>query len=353
MITAFWSTKGGEGTSITAALAAEGASAAGPTTLVDLGNDQWHLFRGHHKHGFFPAGNTGGGATPGCRGVNDWARGGFSADAVDDIAEPVGRNLVLMGPGEGPLCEPEVDEMLPRLAEMGTVIVDAGTLDPWDLRPSPHQKVRRRLIEGADRSYLVVRPTYAALRRAARANVTAGLIPYAKAAVMVDDHPRLNGKQDVERAVGYDVAATVPYTPQIANAANEGRIASVAWTPTVQTLSSLVVDWPRRFTVGDSLMAMDWCDAITSDNRPLFIDGASWAIQNRWGDHTIDLETGDVETINPPFRWNLAPVAEAISHNTNPDEWRANLFYRIGDLRPAAEHVRDRDRAEPAAALEL
>lgn len=200
MLTAYWAAKGGAGATVLAAAHGLVASAHRATIVVDLDGD-------------LPAalGVEAGADRP---GVADWLRAGADvpADALDRLLVPVADDLWLLPRGTGTL-DPARAAVLGRLLS-GTpreVVVDAGT------RPDA---AAQAVVREADRSVLVTRACYLALRRL---HGTA-LAPTEVA--LVREPSRVLGPSDVTDVVGVPVRTTVPLDPGIARAVDAGLLAS-------------------------------------------------------------------------------------------------------------------------------
>ena len=89
------------------------------------------------------------------------------------------------------------------------ITIDAGTGQP----PPP-------LVERVDRSLLVTRPCYLALRRAVRGETRPTGV------VLVDEPGRALSRRDVEHALGVPVEATVSFDPAVARAVDAGLLAT-------------------------------------------------------------------------------------------------------------------------------
>lgn len=228
MVVVCWSVKGGSGTTVLAAcLAAVAAQTLGRSTLlVDLGGD-------------LPA--AVGVDDPGASGVVDWlatattsrrhdpppmadagaAEGSpvtIVADAdVAGLEVSVGDRLSILPRGSAPVgaVAASTGELLAaRLGADGRfVVVDAGTRPPGG-PPTPADRV----IEAADRSLLVVRPCYLALRHVTRAR---GRID---GVVVVEEPGRSLGADDVSAVTGAPVVARVRVEPQVARVVDAGLL---------------------------------------------------------------------------------------------------------------------------------
>lgn len=199
MLTAYWAAKGGAGATVLAAAHALVSSGHRATVVVDLDGD-------------LPAAL--GVDASGRPGVADWLRAGADvpADALDRLLVPVADDLTLLPRGDGPL-DPARSAVLGRLLA-GTpreVVVDAGT------RPDV---AAQAVVREADRSVLVTRACYLALRRLPQL----ALAPTEVA--LVREASRALRASDVAAAVGVPVRTTVPHEPGIARAVDAGLLAA-------------------------------------------------------------------------------------------------------------------------------
>ena len=198
MLIAYWAAKGGSGATVLAAAHALAAAAGGPTLAVDLDGD---LAR------------TLGVAEP-ATGVAEWLAAGDAvpADAIDRIAVPVTADLHLDGRGSGPLPPRRAPVLAGLLASTPrTVVVDCGT------RPGP---AGRTIARAADRSVLVTRACYLAVRR----QQSLDLAPTEVA--LVREAQRALGADDLAAAIGVPVRTTVPVDPAISRAVDAGLLRS-------------------------------------------------------------------------------------------------------------------------------
>lgn len=201
MLITLWSTKGGAGCSVVAALLAlHHARRGGPVTLVDLGHDQSAIL------GLPPA--------PG-PGLADLARLGSGVDpqAVDDIAVDVAPGVRLLHGGDGPYPSSAHTVELVR-GHGGTVIVDAGAVVGW------HHPWAPGFAAAADRSVLVTRPCYLALRHGADPPVRPSEV------VVVREPGRAFGNDDIAAAVGAPVVLELAVDPSVARAVDSGLLTS-------------------------------------------------------------------------------------------------------------------------------
>lgn len=194
-VTVCWGIKGGSGTSVVSAALA--LSSPSPVTLVDLGSD-------------LPA--VLGVPEPEGPGLAEWLASGAPAAQLDDLSIRVTDQLTLIPTGRAgdDECHDRWDEMLDALTSDGhIVIVDSGSGFP------PHD-----LHTMADRSLLVTRACYLALRRAVAAPIRPTGI------VLVAEPGRALRASDVEAAVGAPVLATVAVDPAVARAVDAGLLAA-------------------------------------------------------------------------------------------------------------------------------
>ncbi len=203
MLTCCWSVKGGSGTTVIAAsLALLAASSPAGALLVDLAGDVPAVL---------------GLPEPVGPGVREWlaADPAVEADALGHLATAATPGLRVLPAGSAsamPRAVPpaRVDLLGDALtANPGEVVVDLGVPAP-DLLP---------LLARADRSLLVLRPCYLALRRAT------ALPTRPTGVVLVTEPGRALGRRDIEDVVGVKVAAEVDVQPTIARAVDAGLLA--------------------------------------------------------------------------------------------------------------------------------
>lgn len=194
MLIAYWAAKGGSGATVLAASHALQMAGHGPTLLVDLDGDLPCVL---------------GVPAPGA-GVADWLSAGthVPADALDRIAVPVGPGLALLGRGAGSLDPTRVDVLAGILASTPrTVVVDCGS------RPGPPG---RAVARAADRSILVTRACYLAVRRQCAHDLAPTEI------ALVREPNRALRAADVAEALGAPVRTSVPFDPAISRAVDAG-----------------------------------------------------------------------------------------------------------------------------------
>lgn len=199
MFSAYWAVKGGAGTSVLAAAHALAAARSHHTVLVDLDGDLGAVL-GVDLDG-------------GAAGVSDWLRAGHEvpADGLERLLVPVTHRLWLLPRGAGTL-DAERASVLGRIlaASPRRVVLDAGT------RPGPAGVA---VAGHADRSVLVTRACYLALRRVPQAP----LVPSEVA--LVREPSRVLGADEVATAVGAPVRTTLTVDPSVARAVDAGLLA--------------------------------------------------------------------------------------------------------------------------------
>ena len=206
MLVTCWSTKGGSGTTVIAALASLHAAQDRyrPVLLVDLSGDLPAVF----------------GCAETSSGLNGWLRSDLAPCSLERVLEELTPNLSLLPRGRGPLSARRADEFVDWLASDGIVVVDAGVLRSKDesFDRGSDDELRWRLAAEADRSMLVTRACYLALRR----TVSLSLRP--SGVVLVAESGRALTRSDCERAIGAPVLATVAVDPEIARAVDAGML---------------------------------------------------------------------------------------------------------------------------------
>jgi len=205
VLCAFWSPKGGVGTSVLAAATAAVLSRSGGVRLVDLAGDQPAIL---------------GLAADPETGIAQWAAAGPDApsDALVRLSVEVAPHLHLLPAGAvRPLAPRAAAEAGARLAavlaaDVTPVVVDAGRAD------SP---AARAVVEVADVSVVVLRGCYLALRRA----VHSPLIRRAAGVAFVDEPGRALGVAEITDVLDRPVLARVPVRGPIARAVDAGVVA--------------------------------------------------------------------------------------------------------------------------------
>ena len=194
-----WSVKGGSGTTVvSAAIAVMLASRSDlGARIVDLGGD-------------LPA--TLGMGEPAGQGVSEWLMSpdDVGGDALENLLIPASKSLSLIPLGYKKLDDTARYELLAQsLANVSQpVVVDAGS-----------GAARSPFIAHAIVSYLVIRPCYLALRRAA------ALEQPPTGIILINEDGRALGKHDVEAVTGAPVIAEIPYESTIARSVDAGLLA--------------------------------------------------------------------------------------------------------------------------------
>ena len=202
VLTCCWSVKGGSGTTVVAtSLALLAASAPAGALLVDLAGD-------------VPAAL--GLPEPVGPGVREWllADPAVETDALRHLTTAATPGLRVLPSGAAtarPAPVRRIDLLGEALAaDSAEVVVDVGVPTP-DLEP---------LLARADRSLLVLRPCYLALRRATA-------LPSRPTGVVVVMEPgRALGRREIEDVIGVRVAAEIDVEPTIARAVDAGLLAA-------------------------------------------------------------------------------------------------------------------------------
>ena len=199
MLLACWAAKGGSGTTVVAAaLAAMGARRGTHVIAADLAGD-------------LPAAL--GVAEPASPGIAEWLAAGpdVASDSLSRLEVAVAPNLGLIpwggthqfGAGDG-------ERLAAALASHPLVVADCGTAPIG---------AAQAVAMAADRSLLVIRPCYLALRRALAT-------PFRPSAVvLIDEAGRSLRRADVADVLGVPVVAVIPWEPGIARAVDAGLLA--------------------------------------------------------------------------------------------------------------------------------
>ncbi len=228
MLVAFWSPKGGSGTSVlTAATALVLARRADGARLADLDGD-------------LPA-ILGLAADP-PTGLADWVAAGAEApvDALARLAVPAAPGVVLLprGTADRALAAVPAAEAGAALAvalREGPVptVIDAGRAST---------PAARAVVEVADVSVVVVRGCYLALRR----GVHSPLLGRATGVLLVEEPNRSLGAAEVADVLDRPVLARIPIRPGVARAVDAGVLSSRLPDPLARPLG--------RFLVGIDLL---------------------------------------------------------------------------------------------------
>lgn len=197
--TVCWAPKGGSGTTVVAATL--GLSLPRPVVFVDLAGDLPAVLGLAEPHG---------------PGVHDWLASDAPADQLHDLtvtvrSDPDGDiTLIPAGIARSTGDPRRWELLLAALSSDGhNVVVDAGTGPPPD-----------SLHHAADRSLMVTRACYLALRRAVASPVRPSGV------VLVAEPGRALRAADVETAMGAPVVATVTVDPSVARAVDAGLLAA-------------------------------------------------------------------------------------------------------------------------------
>jgi MinD-like ATPase involved in chromosome partitioning or flagellar assembly len=204
VLVAFWSPKGGVGTTTLAAAAALVVSGAGQAVrFADLSGDAAAVL----------------GVVGGEVGITDWLANGIDspAAALDRISVDVAGRCRLIPRGRARL-DPVAPEVGAALAVVlrdtpEVTVVDAGT---------GVDGAQRACIELADVSVVVVRACYLALARAA----VDERVARASAVVVVEESGRALRTRDIESVLGRRVTATVPVRAAISRLIDAGILAA-------------------------------------------------------------------------------------------------------------------------------
>lgn len=219
MLTACWSVKGGSGTTVVAAALALSLARHGrAVTAADFAGDLPTAL---------------GMPDPVGPGIRDWLEAGeqVPADGLARIAVMCASGITLVPRGEWSTGVPRHDaaaakrlaRALRALPPGGPVVADCGLVT---------NEVMRGFVAEADRSLLVLRPCYLALRRAVAA-------PRPTAVVVVNEPGRSLSPRDIEDALGVPVAAVLDWDPQVAHATDTGLLRARLPRRMVQSLRSV------------------------------------------------------------------------------------------------------------------
>lgn len=206
MLTACWSVKGGSGTTVIAAAMALALANAGRSVVAaDFCGDLAAAI---------------GVPEPTGAGLLDWLDAGPSVptDALGRLAHTNAHGITMVGAGSWQSGVGAHDHdagvrlagALRTLQASGPVIADCGRVEGAAMRA---------FIATADRSLLVLRPCYLALRRAVKA-------PRPTAVVLVTEPGRTLRKGDVVDALGVPIAAQIAWDADIAHAVDTGLMAN-------------------------------------------------------------------------------------------------------------------------------
>jgi hypothetical protein len=132
------------------------------------------------------------------------------ADGLSRLEIEASPSLGLLPRGPGPL-EADRASVLASLLDRGPrpVVVDCGTAE----------RVAAAVVGGAQRSVLVIRPCYLALRRAMASPIRPSEV------VLVREPGRAISREDIESAVGAPVRVELEVDPAVARAVDAGLMA--------------------------------------------------------------------------------------------------------------------------------
>lgn len=218
---AFWSPKGGSGTSvIAAACALHAAQTTGSVRLVDLCGDQPAIL--------------GLGADPET-GVADWLAAGPTAptDALDRLGVEIIPGLSLLPKGRSTsVLEPALAAeagagLAVALRDGPLTIIDVGV---------PDTAVCRAVLEVTDASLLVMRECYVSLRRAVRNPLTARSFGI----VVLQEPGRSLGPSDLSQVLTRPVVARIPTRDVVARAVDAGTLPARLPEPLTKAAASIL-----------------------------------------------------------------------------------------------------------------
>lgn len=222
MVVVCWSAKGGAGTSVVVAGLAIGSTrrnAASRTVVVDTAGDIPAILAMSE-----PA-----------VGVSEWIAQPTAFDLRDLLVER-SSNLFVLPLGTSPLPEPRSGSWsrlaleLSAMSALGsTIIVDAGNGPPPDA-----------LVHVADRSHVVVRPCYLALRR------TKILAERAHSAILVLEPNRVLTASDVASVLDVPIEAHVSLDADVARRVDAGVISTRPPLRLLADLTPVLDGWQQR-----------------------------------------------------------------------------------------------------------
>jgi len=200
VLIAFWSAKGGSGTTVVATAMALVLARRSPVMIADLAGDVPAVL-----------------GLPGADGpgLMDWiAAPDVGAEGLARLETEAAPGVRLLPRGHTePDPAPGGNDLPAALAaRAGVVVADCGLLGQHD---TPASRVARR----ATLSLLVIRPCFLALRRAAAIGVRPS------AAVVVAEPKRCLHARDVTAVLHVPVVAVVPFEPAVARAVDTGALA--------------------------------------------------------------------------------------------------------------------------------
>ena len=198
MLVACWSVKGGVGTSVVAASFALLLARRVPSgaVLADIAGDAPAVL---------------GMPEPDTPGLAAWLAAGddVPADGLARLEVAAAPGLSLLPRGSGPLASDRAT-VLASLLDRGPrpVVVDCGRAE----------RVAVAIVGGAQRSVLVIRPCYLALRRAMASPLRPSEV------VVVREPGRSLSRHDIESALGAPVRAEIEADPAVARAVDAGLL---------------------------------------------------------------------------------------------------------------------------------
>jgi MinD-like ATPase involved in chromosome partitioning or flagellar assembly len=222
VLLAFWSPKGGSGTSVVAA-----------ATALALAGDRRTRVRVADLAGDLPA-ILGLPPEP-SRGLASWLAAGPQAptEALDATALDVVPGLKILPLGAAGAAAlsvpPEAGAALgTALRDHGEAVLDAGL--------AAAHPACRAAVEVADASVVVVRSCYLALRRAVRCDLVAA----AAGVALVDEPGRALGEDDVSELLGLPILARFPVRTSVARAVDAGVLACGLPAPLARPAEQLI-----------------------------------------------------------------------------------------------------------------
>ena len=218
MLLAFWSPKGGSGTTVVAAAASLVLARSGGVRLADLAGDHPAVF--------------GLGADP-TLGLVDWLAAAPEAptEALDRLAIEVAPRCLLVPRGAGPLVD-----SASAGAALAVALRDGPMPTVVDVGSGPPSDVARAVLDVADVSIVVLRACYLGLRRA----VASGLLEGTAGAVLVAEPGRAIGAREVADVIGRPVLAQVEASAAVARAVDAGVLASRLPDPLARRLRPML-----------------------------------------------------------------------------------------------------------------
>lgn len=219
MLLAFWSPKGGSGTSVVAAATSLVLARRHPVRIADLAGDLPAIM----------------GVPPEpAAGLTDWLRAAPTGAAVDlgDLAVAVAADLTILPLGPSPAHPADIP---PEAGAALAVVLAGGVPTVLDAGRAEHP-AWQAAVEVADVSVVVVRGCYLALRRAVRNPLTAR----AAGVVLVEEPGRALGDHEVAELLERPVLARFPVRASVARAVDAGVLACRLPTPLAHPAEALV-----------------------------------------------------------------------------------------------------------------